>query len=103
MATSEIDPIALRVIINHVFLPPKLPDGADEVLDWEETLLQLVESSLACFEKLADAPHLSKIHRAQKSLLKLITSRQRSGYIDEEVLRDGFSLLSEFIPYRTRH
>lgn len=43
-----MDQQVLRAIINHVFLPRKLPDRADEV-DFEGHLVDLLASSLSQF------------------------------------------------------
>lgn len=96
MALYETDPIVLQTIIGHVFLPAKLPDGADDVLGWEKTLLDLLESSLDGFERIVDPASVSRVHKAQKSLLKLNISRQTTGYLDEAALRDGLMHLGEY-------
>ena len=95
MAPTDADATVLRAIINHVFLPPKLPDRVDDFLKWEEKLLELLRTSLASFENLIGGDDVSKIQLAQKSLLKFMDARQPNGYIDEDFLRMHFSSLGK--------
>jgi len=47
-----LNPEALAYVIDHVFLPPKLPESDDTEASHERVLLQHVHSTLKAFQQL---------------------------------------------------
>jgi hypothetical protein len=71
---SGIKKAYLATIINHVFLPPKLPGGKDTI-PIEEQLLEYVLFSLEEFKAVVDQIHHAAIHVVIDALdhLKTVT------------------------------
>jgi hypothetical protein len=95
MSSRFTDPFILRAIVANVFLPPKLPNGADDVADWEDALLSHLITALAGFERRVHEEEQSRVQAAQKSLLKLTISRGKDGHIDNPALKNGLEQMSK--------
>lgn len=72
----------LRSIVNHVFLPPKLPSGEDDGI-WLPVLVDLVLSSLSTFRDHQTGTDADTVTAAIGSIRNFREGRMASGEISE--------------------
>lgn len=75
----------LRSIVNHVFLPPKLPSGEDDGI-WVPALIDLTLSSLRAFRAHHTDTEADSIMAAMGSIRNFRDTRTASGEISEPSL-----------------
>ncbi|KAK0763454.1 hypothetical protein N5P37_002831 [Trichoderma harzianum] len=77
-------------IINHIFLPPKLPDNGDSgrTVSDNSALLRLVISALREFGCHVNSTRLQAVDRAEKAMIRFQSVRAESGFIDGQKLAE---------------
>ncbi|KAH0531231.1 hypothetical protein TsFJ059_000090 [Trichoderma semiorbis] len=77
-------------IINHIFLPPKLPDNGDSgrTISDDSALLRLVISALREFGCHVNSTRLQAVDRAEKAMIRFQSVRAESGSIDGQKLAE---------------
>lgn len=86
MESTAIDDIALGRVINHVFLPPRLPDREDQEHCGHD-LLDLLTESLNEFEPLAPERAQTSVARARIAVANLRAVTPACAAIDDEKLK----------------
>lgn len=88
---KEIDPETLQYIVNHVFLPPQLPQASNENLDHETGLINVVLDAAKAFNALLPDDDVCK------SIISMVTDlselRDNSSSINEAKLKATFEKL----------
>lgn len=72
----------LRSIVNHVFLPPKLPSGEDDGI-WVPDVIDLILSSLSTFRDHQTGADADSVTVAIGSIRNFRETRTASGDISE--------------------
>lgn len=87
----------LRFFINHLFLPPKLPQEDDHDSRLDDRLLCLVTESLAKFTQLLPAEQRSGAHKVAAAIARLVDCRDpdAKGAVDEAQLLRSLATLSD--------
>lgn len=80
-------PSSLQSIINHVFLPPQLPDTQDTVFD-HSNIAELVIASLYKFAAISQGSDREKVSTAITAITNFVRLRDAAGAINDEKLRD---------------
>ncbi|QYS92728.1 hypothetical protein H0G86_000129 [Trichoderma simmonsii] len=77
-------------IINHIFLPPKLPDNGDNgrAISDDSALLRLVISALREFGCHVNSTRLRAVDCAEKAMIRFQSVRTESGSIDGQKLAE---------------
>lgn len=86
MAPASRSYVDLAELINHVFLPTRLPPGEVESRAWEDTLLELLTESLRSFHALHEGTAARLVHRAAKAIAAFRSSRDLSKRLSEQTL-----------------
>ncbi|KAK4061998.1 uncharacterized protein Triagg1_10161 [Trichoderma aggressivum f. europaeum] len=84
------DDRAILSIINHVFLPPKLPDNGDSgrTISDDSALLRLVISALREFQCHVNSPRYQWVNDAEEAMVCFQSVRSESGFIDGQKLAE---------------
>jgi hypothetical protein len=83
----------LEGIVNHVFLPPRLPSQEDEGL-WIRKLSELLEASLHEFKSYQKSTSIHFVSRAISAVKSFQRFNSPHGGIEESGLGEAISLLS---------
>lgn len=75
----------LNLLVNHVFLPPKLPGGED-TKEWEDVLCKLLLNSLRRFQEFADESDRPCLDLAASSVKHFTSVNNVNGHISEPEL-----------------
>ncbi|KKP04319.1 hypothetical protein THAR02_03596 [Trichoderma harzianum] len=77
-------------IINHIFLPPKLPDNGDSgrTISDDSALLRLVISTLQEFRPHVNSARRHAVDSAEKAMVVFQSTRAESGCIDGQKLAE---------------
>ena len=82
----------LRCLINHVFLPPKLPEGKDD-LKWEPLLTQILTESLRSFQCHVSDDDASRVDIAIGAVNRFISLTDSNGHVSQNQLQKMFGEL----------
>lgn len=83
-------------IINHLFLPPKLPQADDRDARLETALLRLVADATATFADVVSQDQQQAVCLVAEAISKLIGSRDETGAVSSDKLSQAFhSLVAE--------
>lgn len=83
-------------IINHLFLPPKLPQDDDREVWLEYALLRLVAGATATFAHVVPQEQQLAVRLVAEAISKLIASRDENGAVSFDKLSQAFqSLVTE--------
>lgn len=77
---------ALVYLINHLFLPPKLPGGSDVNSDHDTFLLEMTINSLRSLKSLVQSDQAVSVQQIIDMLFNLRDIRDARGNVDEEKL-----------------
>lgn len=78
----------LRYIINHVFLPPKLPQQDDHDLELDVALLNEVHAGLTGFLSLANAGRIKCWRTCLKMLTSMLVFYNGKTFLEPKILKD---------------
>jgi hypothetical protein len=81
-----MDPSAISYIIDHVFLPPKLPQEDDYNANYERRLVSCVRDALKSFEALAGSEALSAVTFVTNTITNLLNIRNEDGTLSQDKL-----------------
>ena len=91
---------ALMYQIDHVFLPPKLPQGDDFTVSNDRALITHVLHALRRFEKDAEGHHLSNVRRAIQMVSAMLQCRPGSS-LDEQLVSSALHGLENGSKYHS--
>ena len=77
----------LQFIINHVFLPPKLPQEDDSDDQHERSLLNLVCQTLSTFQAKVGPEHRGIVQDVQESMAQLARLLDSNQALDQGLLQ----------------
>lgn len=77
----------LQFIINHVFLPPKLPQQDDSNDQYERSLLDLVCQTLSTFQAKVAPEHRNIVQDVQQSMAQLAQLLDSSQALNGDLLQ----------------
>lgn len=97
-ASSSLSSKELEYIFNHVFLPPKLPNGDDASPTNELCLIELVRDCLTVFLPKTDPKDHEAIKRAVTLMKNIHSSTSLDGYLQEDGVR---AVLKQIGPHST--
>lgn len=80
-------------ILHHVFLPPKLPDGADDDVTYEAFLLDRVIRALRFFKRHVSVDTACIISSATMMICRLKSIYDEFGHLDEIRLKMALAQL----------
>ncbi|KAH8807698.1 hypothetical protein F5884DRAFT_880995 [Xylogone sp. PMI_703] len=83
---------SLRYIINHVFLPPKLPHEDDGDASSDRVLLEECETALRIFRQHVSRGKQRRLSVCARAFRKMSKMREASGDMAEEAVEDSFGL-----------
>jgi hypothetical protein len=89
-----IDPGDIEYLINHLFLPPKLPQANDSRSARTNALLHHITESAAAFIEALDQNTDNDVRRSWRTLHKMLGSMEvlhKSEYIPLEGLRNSIN------------
>jgi len=94
---QELSGGEIQYAIQHVFLPPKLPQSGDDPLSvaHETMLLVAVEEALRAFSSYVDHDAKDSVTLAHNGIHRLRDLRDGYGFTNEEKLRDAFGDLAQ--------
>jgi hypothetical protein len=81
-----MEPSAIRYIIDHVFLPPKLPQKDDYNADYERRLVHCVRDSLQSFGALVGDEAHSAVTLVADTITNLLFIRDEDGTLSQDKL-----------------
>lgn len=81
-------------IINHVFLPRKLPHANDSQPHCEHALLRLVADAATAFADLVSQEQRPAVHLIAHAVEHLITARYKNGVVDIDEMRKAIKNLA---------
>lgn len=84
----------LSYLINHIFLPPQLPQEDDSDPSSDRALLESIVAGLDAFESTVPAHDKHKVRRVTDSLMLMKNSMAEGGHVDSEKLREAFGRLA---------
>jgi hypothetical protein len=80
--------------INHVFLPPKLPQESDKDAFQDRYLVEMVRLYLGDFNRFVWVQdQKDRLDRCAGIMDRLIRTRDNSGYLDQNLLKDEMGKL----------
>lgn len=85
---------SLLYLFNHVFLPPKLPDGDDSSPQYDDDLVGVVQACLSAFAETAKLSERDTILEARNTLGSLRRLRDRYGHLREDALCEALQEIS---------
>lgn len=86
MAPTSRSYVDLPELINHVFLPTRLPPGEVESRAWEDSLLELLTESFRSFHAFHEGPAGRSVHLAAKAIHAFRSARDVSKQLCEQNL-----------------
>ncbi|PHH60877.1 hypothetical protein CDD81_1082 [Ophiocordyceps australis] len=90
----EFSQAGIQYAVEHVFLPPKLPQKSDtQAITHESSLLAAVSSSLELFRDHVDPEYQDVVHIAQLITVRFQKLRNLDGFISEDLLKEAFQVL----------
>jgi len=95
-AKNMTDKEALIYQINHVFLPPDLPQEDDKNESHEKALLETVCLGLKLFREYFPTNQRYKLDHCIRMVDNMICIRDRNGFLDPIILDDKIENLSDY-------
>ncbi|KAF8861161.1 hypothetical protein BDZ45DRAFT_618648 [Acephala macrosclerotiorum] len=104
-ATDNADREALLYQINHVFLPPELPQKDDTNAFNEKVLMETVISGLKLFRTYFPMNQTYQLDHSIRMMHCMISMRDKNGFLDPIILDEKMRRLSDFdsIPIHLRN
>lgn len=81
-----MEPIQVEFFINHLFLPPKLPQSDDHDPELDTALLRLVKEALVGFGSFISDDQKTTLKNVFEAVSCLFVSRDSNGDVNKERL-----------------
>ena len=96
-STAGLSGVELQYAINHVFLPPKLPQNGDDehAVANEMSLLRIVCTAFDCFRTHVQPVAVTAVDEAHAAIRQLCSLRDENGGVEAKKLQSMFRNLSE--------
>lgn len=90
--SSKLSPQDIQYVVENIFLPPKLPQNGDDayIVSHEASLLAIVVDALQAFSTTIQASDKIVIDRVAEAIRRFRKIINVSGFLNEDMLREGF-------------